>query len=406
MDGEQLDFDLLPGLLAASRPSVPRRRKRAARDRTLSDHPQTKVKLTAYAKYLPEWLGVMSSQDRDLHVLDLFAGPGRYQAGEGRTAAGSPLIACDAAVYVQQREMARGRQVRTHMRFVEHSRKTFSILQEVVAPYASQLDLRVERGRAADWAEEFAVESKGHPTLVLLDPDGYKEVPFSLVQLFAGRKYTEVLISFDVQGYVRAAGLQEAKSLTEFCGDDMWRQDRRADGAIDIDRFLESYRRRLGRKGMFPRATIKRIVFTEAHANRAIAQACGSETGVRLWRSSFVSAYEKSGAQVLDIVRQLDRRQRLDVALTTICELSGSGDVLFGAIRQILDGQDLDESDVHQLLLYLRDLGHVTWTSRLHRQAKPAPRFTFGPVPEGLRWDGVQRAPERPALRVASQSLA
>lgn len=404
MGYEQLGIGLLPDLPEASRPTRSRRRRRAARDRAISDHPQTQVKLAAYGSYLPEWLEVMSSVDTDVYILDLFAGPGRYHATDGGVAPGSPLIACDAALYVGERSRARGRDLRVHLRFVERSRKTISILRESVAPHAGRLDVRVEQGTAAEWAPEFAKESRGHPTLVLFDPDGYKDVPFRLVELFAGRKYTEVLVSFDVQGYVRAAGLVEAGSLTEFCGDDMWRQDRRPDGTIDVDRFLEGYRRRLGRKGMFPRATIKRIVFTEAHANRAIAQACGSERAVALWRSCFVAAYERSGAQVLEIVHQVDRRQRIDAALETIVELSGSTGVLYGLIRHVLESHELSESDTHQVLLYLRDLGHVTWTSRLHRDARPAPRFHFAEVPAGLTWDGTERIRERPPLRVAPSS--
>ena len=387
---------------------VPKRaqRKRAARDRQLIDHPQTRLKLAAYAAYLPEWLGVMAGNGADIFVIDLFAGPGQYQVGDGRLAAGSPLIACDAALMLEERERARGRRVRVHLRFVERSRRTRSILADALSPYAGRLDYELKAGQASAWAPQFAAEARGHPTLVLMDPDGYKDVPMSLVGLFARRRYTEVLISFDVQGYVRAAGLQEANSLSAFCGDDMWRRDRGPDGSIDVDRFLEGYRQRLA-PGLFPRATIRRIVFSEVHANRAIAQACGSEKGVVLWKSAFAGAFDDGSGQVqvLDIVRQVDRRARIDSALELISALSGSYGVRYGAIRHQIERLDLDEGDTHQLLLFLRDRRLASWTSWLSRWAEPPPVFAFGEVPSDLRWDGVERAPEA-ALRVQPRAGA
>lgn len=403
---DQLTLGFVQGQAVVPAQDVARRRHRRLRapDRRLDDHPQTRLKLRAYGKYVPEWLRVMASQASDVFVLDLFAGPGIYADGD-TTAAGSPVIACDAALYVEERKREQGDSFRVHLRFVERDRDTLTLLQEVLGRYAGHLDYRAELGPASERAAALASESSGHPTLVLLDPDGYRDVPFDLVRQFGWRKFTEVLISFDVQGYMRAAGLPEAKSLSAFFGDDLWRRDRRGDGTIDADQFLESYRRRLARDRMFPRTTIKRIVFSEAHANRAIAQCCWSELAVKLWRSCFAEASESSGGLMLDIIRELDRRQRLDGAMALIQELSGARDILYGAIRQLLDqpGMDLDEDDVHQALLFLRDHGFVLWTSRLHKQARPAPRFSFGEIPEGLRWDGRVRTRERPLPMLTRQ---
>lgn len=407
--GEQLGFGFDGGEQMVPVQAVPSRRRprRAARDRMLIDHPQTRLKLKAYANYLQEWLRVAASQDSDVFILDLFAGPGLYQVGDGQIASGSPVIACDAAIVLEQQQQRRGRPVAVHLRFAERNGRTLGILRDVLAPYHGRLDVKERRASATDVVATFATESKGHPTLVLLDPDGYKDVPFSLVRQFSGRRFTELLISFDVQGYVRAAGLKEARSLSEFCGDDMWRQDRHPDGTIDVDRFLEGYRSRLAQAGLFRRATIRRIVFDKVHANRAIAQACGSELGVKLWKSCFVAAFEdESGVQVLDIVRQVDRRERMDVAIDTLRSLSGSSGVLFGAIRRHLDALDLDEADVHQILLFLRGSGLVSWSSRLHRSAEPAPRFSFSELPLGLRWDGLERPAVAPALQIAPRTTA
>ncbi|MEX0629641.1 MAG: three-Cys-motif partner protein TcmP [Chloroflexota bacterium] len=404
MDGdEQLGFGFEGGSLSVpvGRVRPRRRRHRSARDRQLGDHPQTRLKLRAYASYLPAWLRVMGKQDQDVFVLDLFAGPGRYPASDPRGDAGSPVIACLAALVFEERQRAAGSAITIHLRFAERSRATFNALQDALAPFEDRLNIQAIRGTAADVASRFADESRGHPTLVFLDPDGFKDVPFTMVQLFSGRKYTELLISFDVQGYIRAAGI-DAGSISAFRGNDMWRQERIADEAIDVDRFLEGYRSDLAGPGMFPYTTIKRLVFGEAHANRAIVQACGSQVGVKIWRESFVAAFEADpGVQVLDIVKQLDRRERIDRAVVALASLAGSAGLSYGAVAQFVGGLDLPEADLHQVLLFLREYGCADWSSRLHRDARPRPRFDFSGFPAGLRWDGVERPGELPALRVA-----
>lgn len=169
--------------------------------------------------------------------------------------------------------------------------------------------------------------------------------------------------------------------------------------------FLEGYRQRLGQ--LFPFTTVKRIVFSEAHANRAIVQACGSQTGVNIWRDCFVAAYEKaSGVLVLEIAREVDRRLKIDRAIDELRGFAPISNVRYGSISQRLGGLELTEDDRHQVLLFLRDSGVATWTSVLHKDAAPTPRFTLEPVPPELRWDGVVRPRERLPRLPARSSTA
>jgi three-Cys-motif partner protein len=402
--GEQLGMGFFDEVAAQEPPKPSRPRPRTpARDRLVADHPQTRVKLDAYDDYLPAWLRVAAGLQTttDIYVLDLFAGPGRYPRGE----TGSPVIACEAARVIRVRSISRARPVTLHLRFVESDRETFARLQDALAPYrGDDLDIRTELGTAEQWAESFAAEAKGHPTLLFLDPDGYKDVPLSMVGLFGKWRFSEVLINFD-QGTIRVAGIDDTSSLTAFYGDDWWRRHRRDDGSIDADVFLEGYRQRLGQ--LFPFTTVRRIVFHEAHANRALVQACWSQTGVNIWHDCFVAAYEKaSGVLVLEIAREVDRRLKIDRAIDELRGFAPISNVRYGSISQRLGGLELTEDDRHQVLLFLRDSGVARWTSVLHKDAAPSPRFMLEPVPPELRWDGVVRPRERPPRLPARSSTA
>jgi three-Cys-motif partner protein len=397
--GVQLDFGLTVepmgrrGRLA--RPS------RAVAARRLDDHPQTRVKLDALRNYLPRFILILGQglKARHVYIIDLFAGPGRYADGADPRgwSEGSPLVACEAALYAQEWLRDRGFGTEVHLRFVEKSKRTANLLRAALAPFTGKIDYAVVDGTAEDAAPVLLTESRGHPTLAFLDPDGFKELPFEVVRSF-GRRYTEVLISFDVQGVIRVAGLEDAGLVTAFYGDDMWRAMRRDDGSIDADVFLEGYRQRLAVIPAFRYTSVRRIHFPKNHANRAIAQGCGSRKGLQAWSEAIRKAKTTDGVLVLDIAREVERRDAIDRAIELLAPVAGSN-VRYGAILQVLAQVDLPDPDVHQVLLFMRELGQVTWTSTLHAASVPPPIFGFAEAIEPVRWDGVTRAEERPALR-------
>lgn len=393
-----LGFDVPPA-------SAPRRvqHHRSAAHRRLDDHPQTRLKLNALRTYLPRWLRILgqTARGRDLYIIDAFAGPGTYPDGQDERgwSEGSPLIACAAAEYAQQWFAGRGRAVRVHVRFVERRRSTARVLENALVPFRGRVDYRVINGLAEEELAGLLSESKGHPTFVLLDPDGFRQLTMDLVRSCA-REYTEVLISFDVQGAIRTAGLRHASAVTAFYGDDMWRLLRRDDGAIDVAEFLEAYRIRLGRD-VFRYTTVKRLVYTAKHANRAIVQGCGSERGVTEWDSAFRDAEHPEGVEVMEFYTAIDDQARIDSVIDGLRVLAGQ-DTTYGRILQTLAGRETSEERIHQALLFMREGGYVTWTSQLHRDARPAPRFRFSPDrPAELQWDGIRREREGPLPRLA-----
>lgn len=376
----------------------PAGRKVPARERMVGDRPQTQIKLAAYKAYLPEWLQILGQVTgvRDLYVLDLFAGPGEYRDG----VAGSPVIAADAALVVQSHLEARGRPAAIHLRLVEKDDQTRALLQAAMARYDGRLDYRILDGTADERASELLDESRGVPTLALLDPDGI-EVPFDLVSRFGHRKRTEVLLSFDVQALLRCADVDDGPAVSRFFGDDLsWRRCDGPSGGLDADALLELYRRTLARDGLFPYTAVHRIVFNSKHANRAIAQGCGSPKGTEKWLAAFRGAAGMFDARLVEVASQLERRSAISRAIDQLRSFAEARDLSYAAIYQHLLGLNLGERDTHQVLLFLRERGIVDWSSRLHRGAHPSPKFTFGQFPGEITWDGVERPPELPELRV------
>lgn len=379
----------------------PTGRKVPARDRLVRDRPHTQIKLSAYRTYMPEWLKILgqTSGVRDLYVLDLFAGPGEYADG----VAGSPLIAADAALVVQGfLSTYRRRQVAIHLRLVEKDAATRLRLSAVMERYSGRLDYEVLEGTAEEHAQQLLAESRGSPTLALLDPDGI-EIPFDLVRQFGHRPRTEALLSFDVQALLRCAEIGDGPAVSRFMGDDVsWRLCYSADGSLDADALLELYRTSLERDDLFRYASVQRIVFNQAHANRAIAQGCWSTRGTEKWLEAFRPAAAQFDATLVEVATQLRRRVAINSAIGRLRVFAGAHDLGYAAVYRHLLSLNLGESDTHQVLLFLRERGVVDWSSRLHRDAVPPPRFSFAnEFPATITWDGAARPAEMPELRLA-----
>jgi len=383
-------------------PSGPTGRKVPARERLVGDRPHTQIKLAAYQAYLPEWLRILGQTwgVHHLYVLDLFAGPGEYRDG----VAGSPVIAADSALVVEAQLAERGLNVAVHIRLVEKDEETRAMLTAAMTRYDGRVDYRIFDGAADDRVPALLGESVGSPTLALLDPDGI-EIPYDMVRRFGHRKRTEVLLSFNVQTLLRCAEVGDGPSVSRFLGDDIsWRRCYGPTGELDPDAVLELYRQTLMRDGLFPYAAVQRIVFTQKHANRAIAQGCGSPKGTEKWLVAFNGATRRFDARLLDVASQVERRTSMNRAVSALRSFAGAQGLSYAALYQHLLALNLGERDTHQALLFLRERGLIEWSSRLHRDANPSPRFTFAQVfPDKIAWDGVDRAPEYLGLHLAME---
>ena len=339
---------------------------------------QTQVKHEAYRRYVPRWLDVFKNRTDDVYINDLYAGPGVYLV-DGQRSPGSPVIAAQALQAVRQSAP----RLQVHLRCVEPSPKLRRLLNAELDPYRADVDIAVYRGRAQDHAAAFAEESRGSPTLVLLDPNGI-EVPMAMVSLFGGRKYSEVLISFDAHANRRVAGTEDTTPVTQFWGDETWEEYRRDDYTIDLTEMLEGYRQRLHDVAGFRVSTVRRLRFK--HIDRAIAQGCGSTLGPKIWLQAFEAAAARFDAKLVDVAAPLNRRAMIDGALVKLRSFEGRANVTWGTVFQAVAGACDREEDLTQAFLQLKELGLVDWPGRLGRYERPAPKFTFAlrsPLPAG-----------------------
>jgi len=358
--------------------------------------PQTRLKHAMYRKYLAAWLRVMKGQPggHDLYILDLFAGPGAYLA-EGVKAAGSPVIAAELAMKLRLTSPS----TRVHIRCVERSRVERERLDAELERFRPDIDCTVQKGTAERHAAAFAAESAGHPTLVLLDPDGIG-VPMSLISTFGQRDYTEVLVSFDAHAHYRVAGTQGPTAVTAFWGDESWTQYQRQDGTLDLAAMLEGYRLRIQERAGFRYAAIWRIRFPKGHIDRAVAQAAGSTLAPEIMFDVLTKEAQKFDARIQEVAAELDRRGRINGALRVIRAFAGEVGVSWSRLYARAAGVCPASLDLEQALLYMREIGHVTWCGRLGRYAAPPAKFTFvADLPED-RWDGLERSQDAAAALV------
>ena len=275
-------------------------------------------------------------------------------------------------------------------------------LRAELARFEDVLDYVVIQGNAANELAALIAETVGCPTLVFIDPDGYTPVTFDLLRSLAGRRtMTEILLSVDAQGIRRAHARGETAALTAFSGGEWWSGSLGLDGLIDLRSYFRGLCSRLGGVGaLFPYANVQHLKFLSNHAHRAIIQCCMSAEGPKRW----IAAMERSRAEleVVDrIFPELDDQELVNAIIDRLRTFAGRGGVYFRDCINAMSDVAWNEADLHQALLVLKEQGLVDWSSRLGRDASPAPRFRFAPEwPEALVWDGQQRS-ERPALQIA-----
>lgn len=78
-----------------------------------------------------------------------------------------------------------------------------------MAPFSAAVDVQVYKARFQDQIEKIFLEIGNRPALVLLDPYGIKDLPFTAVETVLSHP-GEVLINLSSMGIVRCAGFLEA----------------------------------------------------------------------------------------------------------------------------------------------------------------------------------------------------
>ncbi len=174
----------------------------------LDDH--TRAKHEILRRYLGAWFGIIGDRAPNIVYIDGFCGPGRYENGE----IGSPIIALREAIKHSDRlsnnqvififvdeDPERIAHLRRELQGFPH-RENFSI-HTIAGQFERELsklldDLTAEGARLA-------------PTFALVDPFGFKGIPFNLVRRLLTEQSTEVFVNVMVDSLNRWLTHPDAK---------------------------------------------------------------------------------------------------------------------------------------------------------------------------------------------------
>lgn len=184
--------------------------------------PHTKAKHQILLKCWQAWLPIMSSWNGRVLYIDGFAGPGLYLDGEP----GSPIIALDAALnhsadiktdivflFIEADELRaqhlegllEEKSLPANFRYHVYNSKFDDVITEV-------LDYLVDQ------------EKRLAPAFVFVDPFGYSQTPFTVIQRLMNNPRCEVLITFMYQFINRFVSEENQwDHLDLLYGTDEWR---------------------------------------------------------------------------------------------------------------------------------------------------------------------------------------
>lgn len=171
--------------------------------------PHTKAKHKILEIYLKAWFPIMSKLNKKIVYVDGFAGPGEYINGEK----GSPLLALDTA---QNHILELDSEIL--FLFIDSNQKCCENLDRLIKSYNLSRNIRYQiicdqfadyLNRALDDLDE--KNGKIVPSFFMIDPFGFSQIPFNLIQRIMHHDKCEVLITFVYDSINRFIGSEQNK---------------------------------------------------------------------------------------------------------------------------------------------------------------------------------------------------
>jgi hypothetical protein len=187
----------------------------------------TQAKHEILRRYLEAWFPILSNQCRRVRIIDGFAGPGEYKDGSN----GSPLITLDVLL---THNYAPIRKTGIELIFIEKDPQRSQHLQRLLKlkqqqqPFPLKWQCKVLTG---DFIEQMrpivaTMETQRYdtiPTLVFVDPFGFSQSPFHIIQRLMTFPMCEVLINFMAEEINRFLTVSSQKqNFNQLFGTDMW----------------------------------------------------------------------------------------------------------------------------------------------------------------------------------------
>ena len=160
--------------------------------------PHTKAKHEILKKYLHAWFPIVGKYSQQVTYIDGFCGPGGYTGGEP----GSPLIALESGD--QQVKWIKGK---VNFWFCDKDEKALNHLESELESkkYSEKLKVQTIHGKINEVINRDDIQSdlKNSPSFTLIDPFGFADLPFALIQEILKNSGSEVMITFMVESINR-----------------------------------------------------------------------------------------------------------------------------------------------------------------------------------------------------------
>lgn len=201
------------------------------KDMLWPSEPRTVLKHNLYKRYLQCWMGkICRVFDRSV-VVDAFAGPGEYIDGPD----GSPLVI--AKTFLTHRSLPDFKHFQLICAELRPDRRDH--LEQLLTPLAAPPKLQIEVRPAGGFVEQLAAiaaaahagNANGTPTLWILDPYNYSDLPFDVVVRCLAAPRDEVLITWFADEIYRFRNdPPKADAITRHFGGNHWKAVRSVQG--------------------------------------------------------------------------------------------------------------------------------------------------------------------------------
>jgi three-Cys-motif partner protein len=156
--------------------------------------PHTQAKHEILKRYLQAWFPILSSVSGRILYIDGFAGPGEYSKGEP----GSPLIAINTA---KEHELKLNAELVFWFIEVREDRceHLIELLSKIKLPDNIKYEVECSKFDESLTSLFDKLDEQGEqiaPTFAFIDPFGYSDTPFSVIERIMKNKRCEVLITF------------------------------------------------------------------------------------------------------------------------------------------------------------------------------------------------------------------
>lgn len=189
--------------------------------------PHTLAKHEILRRYLNAWFPIMALRNKILLYIDGFAGPGKYSKGED----GSPLIAINSFTNRKTPLSANA-----NFLFIDSKKAHVEHLQEILSGLKLPKNVEYEVRNATfenvlDKTLSYLEKKKALliPTFAFIDPFGYSQVPFSIIERLMQNDKCEVLINFmyeEINRFVTHPNPKEELHRNNLFGTDEWQKAR------------------------------------------------------------------------------------------------------------------------------------------------------------------------------------